>query len=122
MNKQAFELSPLCGWPNFKAHDDVVEDFFSTLTLRDSDEPWVYYKFTSDSSIWELDSEIINGLSIFYEKDNSLDPDESKNMPIQSISVAITPNENDDYLKLENLVQYLLKTYSLQKKHKNDDK
>lgn len=116
MDKQSFELSPLCGWSKFKVHDDLIEKVFSSLTLRDNGGSWVYYSFTSDSSIWELDTESVNNLSILYEEDNGADSDEIKNMPIQSVSVTITPNENKDYLELENLVQYLLETYSLAKK------
>lgn len=120
MDKQAFELSPSCGWSKFKSHDDVVEKVFDTLTLRDNGGPWVYYNFTSESSMWELDTESVNSLSILYEEENGPDTDELRNMPIQSVSVTITPNEKEDYLELENLVQCLLETFSLEKRSSNN--
>ena len=116
MNEQKYELIPSCGWLKFESHDDVTNKIWDTLKLRDNGGSWVYYNFTSVSSIWDLDTENKNCLSVIYEEDNSPDSDETLNMPIQSISVIITPSQNMGFINLENLVQYLQQTYDFEKR------
>ena len=53
---------------------------------------------------------------MIYEEDNSPDSNETLNMPIQSISVIITPSQNKGFINLENLVQYLQQTYDFEKR------
>lgn len=59
-NHLKVELYPECGWEHYQDSDVVQQIVFEQLKLREHGGNWSYLNFTSCSSVWEFDGNLVS--------------------------------------------------------------
>ena len=95
------ELSPKQGWSTFLDSTKVEGVVFEHISIKEHGGRWNYYNFTSNTSIWELDKNLIT---------ITFDGSEEENICALHI-------EFDGNKELEKLIQYYTERFKFVAKY-----